>query len=507
MTNFFTSRAGLVVSLSLGTLLSCCISSLGPQGIPTGNDEAAAAVPTDPWDGAIGEANRASQLAVTAATADQWQQVAGAWGRSLALLQAIPADDPRYVLSQRKVREYRQNLWLASQKADQQGLPRAFPALGSNVLDEQVSLYRAYVAAQGPPDVLIVGSSRSLQGIDPQVLQQALAVEGYPGLRVYNFSVNGATAQVVSFVTRQLLAPDLHPRLIVWAEGSRAFNSGRFDRTFAEILASPGYAAVQEGTKLTLQAQAPLASAPEALTEASAETAEASAETTEEAEGMEVAEAVVEGETESAENPGAAAEDPGADAEEAAKTPAASEVLATVAAGYGTVPLTPINSQGFLAVNDQFNPTVYYRRFPRVRGQYDDAYRAFRLEGVQTLSLAAMTQFLESQDIPLVFVNLPLSNDYLDGTRTRYERQFQRFLQNWASQGAFTLVDRLEDWRWQSHLFADPSHVNRYGAREMARRLAADSRIPWPQVESPDEDDSLAEGEAEPSNDSSPVGE
>jgi hypothetical protein len=271
-------------------------------------------------------------------------------------------DDPRQPVAQRKAHEYRQNLYLAQRQADQQGLPRALPTLGSDVLDEQVSLYRAYVAALGPPDVLIVGSSRSLQGIDPQVLQQALALEGYPGLRVYNFSVNGATAQVVSFITRQLLAPDLHPRLIVWAEGSRAFNSARFDRTFAEILASPGYAAVQDGARLTLQ-------------------------------------------------------DP-LQAEEDQAEPAADTAAAAPTPDYGTVPLSPIDTQGFLAVNDQFNPAVYYRSFPRVRGIYDNAYRPFRLEGVQTVSLAAITQFLQSQQIPLVYVNLPLSNDYLDPVRT-----------------------------------------------------------------------------------------
>ncbi|MFQ4140187.1 hypothetical protein PGN35_028130 [Nodosilinea sp. PGN35] len=462
MTQFLTSRAGLMVSLAVGALLTCCLSAPGPQGT-TGTGEAAAAVTADPWYAAVGEASRASQLAAVAATADQWQQVVGAWGRSLTLLQAIPGDDPRYAFSQRKAREYRQNLALAAQKADQQGLPRAFPPLGSDVLDEQVSLYRAYVATQGPPDVLIVGSSRSLQGVDPQVLQQALAVAGYPGLRVYNFSVNGATAQVVGFLTRQLLAPDLHPRLIVWAEGSRAFNSGRFDRTFAEILASPGYAAVQSGARLTLQEQP-------VTDPAAASTAGAAVDLPT--------------------RPAAPAPTAGEEAE-ATKDPQDAAAAPMVGAEYGMVPLSAINSQGFLAVNDQFNPAVYYRRFPRVRGQYDDAYRAFRLEGVQTLSLAAIAQFLDSRDIPLVFVNLPLSNDYLDGVRTGYERQFQRFLQTWAGQGAFTLVDQLETWRWQSHLFADPSHINRYGAREMARLLATDRRIPWPQAESPDEDDSL----------------
>ena len=440
MTKPLTSRTGLAASLVLSVVLTCCISRPGPSATPHArppeanpgsNSEAAAASPdpdlppADPWYQAIGTANQAAQLTTTATTAAQWNQVAGAWGRAVALLQDIPADDPRQTFSQRKAREYQRNLALAQQRADQQGLARAFPALGSDVLDEQVSLYRAYVAALGPPDVLILGSSRALQGVDPQVFQQALAVQGYPGLRVYNLSVNGATAQVVSFITRQLLAPDLHPRLIVWAEGSRAFNSGRFDRTFAEILESPGYAAVRDGAALTLQP-------PDEL----AQTAADNPETDE-----------------------TAAAAPGED--------------------YGTVPPSPINSQGFLAVNDQFNPAVYYRSFPTVRGQYDSAYRPFRLAGVQTVSFEAMTEFLRSQNIPLVYVNLPLSNDYLDRVRLGYERQFQGFLQNWANQGTLTLVDLLEDWRWRSHLFADPSHINRYGAREIASLLAADERIPW----------------------------
>lgn len=366
------------------------------------------------WYQAVGEASQAAQMAQTASSAVDWQRVAQAWGNAAVGLKGLPTEDPRHIFGQRRAQEYLANGAVAQQQAQQQarqqGVTRVFPPLGSDVLDEQVSLYHSYVAALGAPDVLIVGSSRSLQGIDPQVLQQALTNQGYPGLRVYNFSVNGATAQVVSFLTRQLFAPDLQPRLVIWAEGSRGFNSGRFDRTFAEILNSPGYAAVRDGAKLSV--------------------------------------------TNLAEN---------------------LPDLAT------PVPISPINSQGFLPINDQFNPNTYYRLFPRVRSQYDDAYRPFRLEGVQTMSLEAVTKFLQSQNIPLVFVNLPLSNDYLDGVRMGYERQFQAFLRRWANTGALTLVDLLEIWRWQSHLFADPSHINRYGAREIAYLLAQDDRIPWPQ--------------------------
>lgn len=466
MTHFLTSRGGLTASVVLGVLLTCCTGSSRltvPTGGPGKTAEAAPA-DLDPWYQAVGEANQATQLAATATTAAQWNQVAMAWGRSVALLQDLPADDPRQVFGQRKAREYRQNLYLAQQQATQRLVPRAFPTLGSDVLDEQVSLYRSYVAALGPPDVLIVGSSRSLQGVDPQVLQQALALEGHPGLRVYNFSVNGATAQVVSFITRQLLAPDMYPRLILWAEGSRAFNSSRFDRTFAEILASPGYAAVRDGKTLSLQTAIAAAEDKTNLEETILEDA-ADADSEVEAEVSPELEAVPEsaGDTEAEVAP----ED------------------STAAVSANTVPISAINSQGFLAVDDQFNPALYYRSFPPVRGLYDNDYRPFRLDGVQTVSFEATVQFLRSQNIPLVFVNLPLSNDYLDRVRTVYERRFQRFLQGWANRGTLTLVDLLEIWRWQSHLFADPSHVNRYGAREIARLLAADSRIPWPEPPSP----------------------
>lgn len=371
-----------------------------PQGSPSAEER---------WYLAVSDANRAAQLAQSASTAADWHQVAATWGQSALWLKDMPAENPRHAFSQRRAQEYLTNLALAQQQAQQAGMDRVFPPLGSGVLDEQLSLYHSYVATLGAPDILIIGSSRALQGVDPQVLQQALAMRGHPNLRVYNLSVNGATAQVMSFVTRQILAEDMHPRLVIWAEGARGFNSGRFDRTFAAILDSPGYAAARNGARLSLTHPTP-----------------------------------------------------------------------DLALPAETIPISAINSQGFLAVNDQFNPAVYYRSFPRVRGQYDDTYRAFRLEGVQTLSLEAMIQFFRSRHIPIVFVNLPLSNDYLDPVRMGYERQFQRFLQTYANQGTMTVVDLLEIWRWQSHFFADPSHINRYGAREIAHLLAEDSRIAWP---------------------------
>ncbi|NJK28482.1 MAG: hypothetical protein HC925_08550 [Coleofasciculaceae cyanobacterium SM2_3_26] len=50
----------------------------------------------------------------------------------------------------------------------------SYPSFESDRLDEQLMNYRRYLATHGAPDILIVGSSRALQGIDPAYLQQAL---------------------------------------------------------------------------------------------------------------------------------------------------------------------------------------------------------------------------------------------------------------------------------------------------------------------------------------------
>ncbi len=127
-----------------------------------------------------------------------------------------------------------------------------FPTLGSTIFDVQLSRYLSYVEAVGTPDILIVGSSRSLQGIDPTELRYRLSVEGYDDLKVYNFSVNGATAQTINFLVSELLPGEL-PRVIVWGDGSRAFNNGRRDRTWQSLTASAGYQSVLRGEKPSVE--------------------------------------------------------------------------------------------------------------------------------------------------------------------------------------------------------------------------------------------------------------
>lgn len=297
----------------------------------------------------------------------------------------------------------------AAQQKAAGGVPAVFPTLGSQILDEQLAGYLSYVAAVGVPDVLIVGSSRALQGVEPQALQQALAVRGYSDAKVFNLGVNGATAQVVNFMMRQLLTPEQFPKLILWAGGSRAFNSLRLDRTFAGILASPGYQAVLANQKPEFGNDRRL-----------------------------------------------------------------------------LVPLQPLSAYGFLALEQRFSPETYYRQFPRILGQYDADYTRFDLTGLQTSSLVSFASFARSQNIPLIFINLPLTQDYLDPDRLRREQQFQAYLQQQSRAQSFGLVDLLRQWPTQYGYFADPSHLNRYGATAIAEQLAARTDIPWTVLSQPE---------------------
>jgi len=385
--------------------------------------EATATAPEKaPLAAAFEAATAAAQLAQSATTADDWSDVASVWGEAIQSLQAVPTDSPQWLFAQRKAREYQENQQVALQRVEAAGILPVFPTLGTDVLDEQIAVYLSYVATFGTPDILVVGSSRALQGLNPQILQQQLAQQGLESQTVYNFAVNGATAQVMSFILRQLLTPEQMPRIIVWAGGSRAFNSGRFDRTFAKILESPGYTAIRSGDRPQIGW----------------------------INGEEVA-----------------------DAEKADR-----------------IPTTSINGYGFLEVSDVYDPDTYYRDFPRVPGLYDDDYQRFDLDGVQTVSFRAIAGFARANDIPLVFVNLPLSDDYLDETRFFYEQQFQQFLASEAKSGGFTVIDLLQAWPNRNNIFADPSHLNRFGAAQVATRIAADPSIPWNILEDGDEEPS-----------------
>ncbi|GAB4457901.1 MAG: hypothetical protein OHK0037_01010 [Elainellaceae cyanobacterium] len=419
-----------------------------------------------------------------------------------------------------------------------------FPSFNSQRLDHQIRLYSHYVMTEGTPDVLIIGSSRALQGIDPAVLRQALAERGRPNLRIYNFSINGATARVMDLVARQVLPPDRLPRLVIWADGLRAFNSAKADVTFNGIAASAGYRQLVAGARTIPPEPGPVLQAiaeqpPEICLEVppvptlakppavSTEPPESAAQVPNQEPGRRIAQTtrgdrseekgqILPPESESSleldwENPDASrffldsqstlgqmewvprstdpqrafpgdallAESPVCLSFLDPTLPAPDRVTSMV-----VLPDIPANSglrvDGFEAIATRFNPATYYRQFPRVSGQYDSNYTPFQLSGSQAQATVALASYMRDRQIPLVFVSLPLTQDYLDSLRRRREQQFRQHMQQLATQQRFLFRDLSLLWPTRNQYFADPSHLNQEGAAAVARHLAQDPNIPWP---------------------------
>ncbi|XGV98475.1 MAG: hypothetical protein ACAF41_05975 [Leptolyngbya sp. BL-A-14] len=386
----------------------------------------------------------------------------------------------------------------------------SYPTFNSRQLDEKLALYQSYLQQYGAPDVLIIGSSRALRGVDPIALQTALATQGYSGTKIFNFGVNGATAQVVDAIVRQLLPADRLPKLILWADGARAFNSGRPDITYNGMVASEGYKALAAGRPPipgSVVAQVPDGTKPDGAKRA--EPAQETAVTEEPPTSLSGGYQTVNQELNrhlialstlyaqrdqlktrlrnglvsllpqslsnlafgrsmtpnslsNATSPGAAA----------ANAPAS-----VLSDGQSAIDI-----DGFLPLSNQFNPATYYQKYSRVNGDYDTDYDSFNLEGSQTQALTNLSQFSQTHQIPLVFVNLPLTSDYLDPTRKRHEEDFQQQMLRLATQLGFVYRDLDQALLNQPAYFSDPSHLNRYGAYEVSRRLAVDVMIPWNQA-------------------------
>lgn len=340
-----------------------------------------------------------------------------------------------------------------------------YPSLNSPQLDERLALYQQYVSVYGVPDVLVVGSSRALRGVDPAALQEMLTQQGFGGKRVFNFGVNGATAQVVDLILRRLIAPDQLPKIILWADGARAFNSGRVDVTYNAIAASPGY------RKLPAQPVSPQAQqnsstpAPEPAPQSLPDRYRALEETLQNwLNGVSV---------------GGQNRDVmiGLARERFLGNPIAkpkSEDEVNLSSGAG---LTDVN--GFLSLSNQFNPATYYQKYSKVSGAFDSDYDAFQLQGRQQEALKAIAGFTQAQNIALVFVNLPMTMEYLDPRRSDYENDFQRSMVQASDDLKFTYRDLSKFLEQQNALFSDPSHLNRYGAYAVSQQLAKDTFMPW----------------------------
>ncbi|UBF24414.1 hypothetical protein K9N68_22300 [Kovacikia minuta CCNUW1] len=321
-------------------------------------------------------------------------------------------------------------------------------------------------------------------------------------MSVYNFGINGATAQVVDLIIRQMLPQEKLPKLILFADGARAFNSGRIDITYNGIVASEGYRTMVAGrppipgTTVVAQATKPAATSTSEEPTSVTEEAPTSLSNSYQILNRELNQrlgAISLAYTHrdqlkslmrdrfvvllSTGNPllalgmGITPTDlSDATSPAASALNAASPVLSE-----GGV----VDGDGFLALPNRFNPVTYYQKYSRVSGDYDSDYDSFSLNGKQTDAMLELVQFTQAHQIPLVFVNLPLTNDYLDPIRKRHEEEFQQHMLRLSTELGFTYRDLGLAFADQTDYFSDPSHLNRYGAYEVSHRLAKDVLIPW----------------------------
>lgn len=368
-----------------------------------------------------------------------------------------------------------------------------YPSFNSRQLDQQLAIYQKYLEEVGRPDVMIVGSSRALRGVDPLTLQKVLNEQGYPGLKIFNFGINGATAQVVDLLLREILQPEQLPKMILWADGARALNSGRVDITYNGIALSEGYKRLASGKRPVVTPGA-AKSSQSGESAAGASAGKPVAETFWRSSYQEIGEWLNErlaglshtypqrdqlkallqqqlaGTTAPAVLSRGHTSQPASQQKEAAD--------AETAAGNQVV--VSVDSNGFLPLPVRFNPAIYYKKHPRVSGSFDADYDSFQVAGRQTAAFKTVLLFLSSRQIPLVFVNVPLTEDYLDSARRRYEQEFREHMVRLSMEQKFIFRDLSELWPAQNEFFSDPSHLNRYGAYEVSKRLGQDPIIPWP---------------------------
>ena len=336
-------------------------------------------------------------------------------------------------------------------------------SFNNSVLEEKLAQYQQRCLQQGVPDVLIVGSSRALRGIDPEILRRNLA-PNQPNLKVYNFGINGATAQVVDLILRQLLTPQQLPKIVVWGDGARAFNSGRSDRTYETIAQSDRYrqlalmSGIENSNSSLLQAQSSFQNTYQAI-------------------------------------------DTGLDLQLARVSPAYHQrdrlkswlrnrvpfVMQITDSSSDSSSLDPsasiderdINADGFLPLSLQFDPATYYQKYTKVNGNSDGDYANFQISGIQERAFQQVIDLLASRKIPLVFVSMPLSDLYLDEFRQQHDLVFKQYMQKLMDTNRLTFVDLDGLLNQQYDRFSDPSHLNQFGASEVSKYLAQVSTIPW----------------------------
>lgn len=129
------SQQNLVLSLPLPLTYPTTVSTVAPTAevmevpesepvitdseaeVITKPEESMVLLPPDPLEMAIERATNAVNLSKVARSKIEWQAIAIQWQDAIELLKLVPGGHPQYVLAQKKVAEYRQNLLYAQQKA------------------------------------------------------------------------------------------------------------------------------------------------------------------------------------------------------------------------------------------------------------------------------------------------------------------------------------------------------------------------------------------------------
>jgi hypothetical protein len=328
-------------------------------------------------------------------------------------------------------------------------------SFNNSLLEQKLAQYKLHCAKNGVPDILIVGSSRALRGVDPAVFRQNL-ISNNANLQIYNFGINGATAQVVDLILRQLLDPEMLPRMVLWADGARAFNSGRSDRTYEAIISSDRY------RKLAPTLGLKNSTNPFVQIQSSVQTSYQTVDTAIEAKLAEI-------------SPAYRHRDQVKNLLRI-KLPDLAQIADPHQATTSNDPAASINEKdinadGFLPLKLQFDPATYYQKYTKVSGDSDGDYVNFQLQGNQDVALQQTIDLLATYKIPLVFINLPLSDIYLDGFRHQHEIAFKAYMQRMMATNRLIFVDMDGLLNTKYDRFSDPSHLNQAGAQDVSEYL------------------------------------
>lgn len=370
-----------------------------------------------------------------------------------------------------------------------------YPSLGQRQFDQQLRRYLVYVETLGRPDILIVGSDLARQGINPWVLRQSLGDRGYPGLGVFNWGVENASAQTVEVLLRHILTPEQRPRLVIWADGAGALNGERQDPLFEQLTRSRGYRLRQQGhvprlsatERHALQAERvllqhaiaagdtlPLPDALKQLTPAPQPTHLGSLPGSDSSLRSELSSLRFVNWCRSANGPCGLGSGPGL------STPA--KAVGVPPSADSASPSWPLNDRQrrFLAAlgfqdNEQHTAAVAALAPPQsAPDDPNDLYHNFSLQGSQHQALYRILQWGQAEGVAIAFLPLPASSLYWDGRRDRHDQAFQTYLAVASHMTSLHLIElqgELSSRAWPQDRFADLSHLNRSGAATLSWQL------------------------------------